>query len=324
MKISIIGAGNVGATAAQMIAKENLADEIVLLDVREGVAEGKAMDIMQSMMNAPKNYIHDATAVVRGVTNDYAATAMSDIVIITSGIPRKPGMTREELIGVNSDVMKSVVDSLAENEGRPDTKYIIVSNPMDSMTELVHRLRKDKNPHDIIGMGGLLDSARFKYYIREALETKRLKELGKGYKPEDKIDAYVVGGHGDITMIPLLSSATVNGISVKEIFSDEILEDIVTKTMRGGATMTSLLGTSAWVAPAQAITKLVRMIVLDTGDVCTCSVPVETENMCIGQFVAIDRNGWTKLEGELMSEQEQTKFDLSTDAVRKTNEALKY
>ena len=185
MKISIIGAGNVGATAAQMIAKENLADEIVLLDVREGVAEGKAMDIMQSMMNAPRNYIHDATAVVRGVTNDYTATAMSDIVIITSGIPRKPGMTREELIGVNSDVMRSVIDNLAENEGRPDTKYIIVSNPMDSMTELVHRLRTAKDPHDIIGMGGLLDSARFKYYIREA--------LGKEYKPEDKIDAYVVG-----------------------------------------------------------------------------------------------------------------------------------
>lgn len=316
MKISIIGAGNVGATAAQMIAKENLADEIVLLDVREGVAEGKAADIMQSMMNAPKNYIHDATAVVRGVTNDYTATAMSDIVIITSGIPRKPGMTREELIGVNSEVMKSVVDSLAENEGRPDTKYIIVSNPMDSMTELVHRLRKDKNPHDIIGMGGLLDSARFKYYIREA--------LGEEYKQEARIEAYVVGGHGDTTMIPLLSSASVNGVSVKEIFSDEILEDIVAKTMKGGATMTSLLGTSAWVAPAQAITKLVRMIVLDTGDVCTCSVPVETENLCIGQFVAIDRNGWTKLEGELMSEQEQTKFNLSTDAVRKTNEALKY
>lgn len=316
MKISIIGAGNVGATAAQMIAKENLADEIVLLDVREGVAEGKAADIMQSMMNAPKNYIHDATAVVRGVTNDYTATAMSDIVIITSGIPRKPGMTREELIGVNSDVMKSVVDSLAENEGRPDTKYIIVSNPMDSMTELVHRLRKDKNPHDIIGMGGLLDSARFKYYIREA--------LGEEYKQEARIEAYVVGGHGDTTMIPLLSSASVNGISVKEIFSGEILEDIVAKTMKGGATMTSLLGTSAWVAPAQAITKLVRMIVLDTGDVCTCSVPVETENLCIGQFVTVDRGGWTKLEGELMSEQEQDKFNLSADAVRKTNEALKY
>lgn len=316
MKISIIGAGNVGATAAQMIAKENLADEIVLLDVREGAAEGKAMDIMQSMMNAPRNYIHDATAVVRGVTNDYTATAMSDIVIITSGIPRKPGMTREELIGVNSDVMRSVIDNLAENEGRPDTKYIIVSNPMDSMTELVHRLRTDKDPHDIIGMGGLLDSARFKYYIREA--------LGKGYKPEDKIDAYVVGGHGDTTMVPLLSLAAVNGVPVKEIFSDEILEDIVTKTMKGGATMTSLLGTSAWVAPAQAITKLVRMIVLDTGEVCTCSVPVEGENMCIGQFVAIDREGWTRLKGELMSEQEQVKFDLSTDAVRKTNEALKY
>lgn len=316
MKISIIGAGNVGATAAQMIAKENLADEIVLLDVREGVAEGKAMDIMQSMMNAPRNYIHDATAVVRGVTNDYTATAKSDIVIITSGIPRKPGMTREELIGVNSDVMKSVVDSLTENEGRPDTKYIIVSNPMDSMTELVHRLRTDKNPHDIIGMGGLLDSARFKYYIREA--------LGEEYKQEARIDAYVVGGHGDTTMIPLLSSAAVNGVPIREIFSDEILEDIVAKTMKGGATMTSLLGTSAWVAPAQAITKLVRMIVLDTGDVCTCSVPVETENMCIGQFVTVDREGWTKLEGELMSEQEQDKFDLSIDAVRKTNEALKY
>lgn len=317
MKISIIGAGNVGATAAQMIAKENLADEIVLLDVREGVAEGKAADIMQSMMNAPRNYIHDATAVVRGVTNDYTATAMSDIVIITSGIPRKPGMTREELIGVNSEVMKSVVDSLAENEGRPDTKYIIVSNPMDSMTELVHRLRKDKNPHDIIGMGGLLDSARFKYYISEALGVDR-------YKTGDKIDAYVVGGHGDTTMIPLLSSAAVNGVPVREIFSDETLEDIVANTMKGGATMTSLLGTSAWVAPAQAITRLVRMIVLDTGDICTCSVPVETENLCIGQFVTVDRGGWTKLDGELMNEQEQDKFNLSIDAVRKTNEALKY
>lgn len=315
MKVSIIGAGNVGATAAQMIAKENLADEIVLLDVREGVAEGKAMDIMQSMMDAPKNYIRDVSCIVKGVTNDYTATAMSDIVIITSGIPRKPGMTREELIGVNSDVMKNVIDNLAANEGRPDTKYIIVSNPMDSMTELVHRLRPNKDSHDIIGMGGLLDSARFKYYIREALE--------KGYKPEDIISAYVVGGHGDTTMIPLLSSAAVNGVSIKEIFSEEVLKDIVEKTMRGGATMTSLLGTSAWVAPAQAITKLVRMIVLDTGEVCTCSVPLEDENMCIGQFVSIDRSGWVGPIEDLLDEQESIKFSLSAESIRKTNESLK-
>ena len=314
MKVSIIGAGNVGATAAQMIAKENLADEIVLLDVREGVAEGKAMDIMQSLMNVHRSYIHDAATVVTGVTNNYDETEGSDIVIITSGVPRKPGMTREELVGVNSGVVKSVIENIKPHT-TDKTIYIIVSNPMDTMTYLVHKLLPDVPSGHIIGMGGLLDSARFKYYI-----AKTTGRLGR----DSRIIADVVGGHGDATMVPLMSAATIGGEPVTEMITPEEAERIIADTMKGGATMTSLLGTSAWVAPAQAIAALVRMIVLNEHAVCACSVLDEERDVCIGKLVRIGRKGIINNVNMSMNLDEAEKFLAAVAAVKKVNESIVY
>lgn len=312
MKISIIGAGNVGATAAQIIATEDLADEIVLLDVREGVAEGKAMDIAQALVNAPKSWMHDT--VVTGVTNNYDATDGSDIVIITSGVPRKPGMTREELVGVNSGVVKSVIENIKPHTTNK-TIYIIVSNPMDTMTYLVHKLLPDVPSSRIIGMGGLLDSARFAYYIKKA--TGR---FGKN----SRITAHVVGGHGDATMVPLMSSAIIDGEYVTDIVTPEEADNIIASTMKGGATMTSLLGTSAWVAPAQAIAALVEMIVLNKHAICACSVLDKSYDVCIGKLVFIGRAGIIDDVRMSMNPREHEKFLASIDAVKKVNEAIVY
>lgn len=312
MKISIIGAGNVGATAAQIIATEGLADEIVLLDVREGVAEGKAMDIAQALVNASKSGMHDT--VVTGVTNNYDATDGSDIVIITSGVPRKPGMTREELVGVNSGVVKSVIENIKPHT-TDKTIYIIVSNPMDTMTYLVHKLLPDVPSSRIIGMGGLLDSARFAYYIKKA--TGR---FGKN----SRISAHVIGGHGDATMVPLMSSAIIDGEYVTDIITPEEADDIIASTMKGGATMTSLLGTSAWVAPAQAIAALVEMIVLNKHAICACSVLDESYDVCIGKLVFIGRAGIIDDVRASMNPSEHEKFLAAIDAVKKVNEAIVY
>ena len=230
MKVTVVGAGNVGATVANVLATKGFASEIVLIDIKEGVSEGKAMDIMQTahMLN------FDTT--VTGVTNDYAATAGSQVVVVTSGIPRKPGMSREDLIGTNAKIVKSVVDQALKYS--PDAIFVIISNPMDAMTYLT--LKDSKLPRNrIIGQGGMLDSSRFRYYLAEAL-----KKAGYPATPTD-VDGMVIGGHSDKTMVPLVSLATYRGIPVTELLSEELIKEAVEATKVGGATLTKLLGTSA-------------------------------------------------------------------------------
>ncbi|MFN5883704.1 MAG: lactate/malate family dehydrogenase, partial [Bacteroidota bacterium] len=225
-KVSVIGAGAVGATTADVIAYRELADEVVLLDVKEGFAEGKALDIYQTTS------LLGMKTRISGTTNDYSKTANSDVVVITSGIPRKPGMTREELIGTNANIVKSVAENVLKHS--PNAIIVVVSNPMDTMTYLA--LKSTGLPKNrIIGMGGLLDSARFKGYLGLALN-----------QPTADIQGTVIGGHGDTTMIPLTRLATLNGISVSKWLNPDKLKEISDATMVGGATLTKLLGTSAW------------------------------------------------------------------------------
>ncbi|MBC7641903.1 MAG: malate dehydrogenase, partial [Flavobacterium sp.] len=257
MKVTIVGAGNVGATCADAISYRGIASEVVLLDIKEGFAEGKALDIMQCATNTGFN------TKVKGVTNDYSKTANSNVVVVTSGIPRKPGMTREELIGINAGIVKTVVTNVLEHS--PKAIIVIVSNPMDTMTYLA--LKATGLPKNrIIGMGGALDSSRFKTYLSQALD-----------KPANDISAMVIGGHGDKTMIPLTRLASYNGIPVSEFLSQEQLNKVVADTMVGGATLTALLGTSAWYAPGASVAYLVDSILNDQKKMIACSVMLEGE-----------------------------------------------
>jgi len=256
-KITIIGAGNVGATCADVLAKRNVTAEIVLIDIKEGYAEGKAMDIMQTAA------LTDVKICVTGVTNDYAATAGSSIIIVTSGIPRKPGMTREELIGVNASIVKSGVNNALKYS--PDATLIIVSNPMDAMCYLAAKI-SGLPRNRVIGLGGKLDGARFKYYLNKALNVN-----------VNDIEATVIGGHGDTTMVPLVSLATCKGVPVTHFLSKEKLDDIVASTKVGGATVTKLLGTSAWYAPGAAAAFMAESILKDTKRICACCVLLDGE-----------------------------------------------
>lgn len=306
-KVSVIGAGAVGATTADVIAYRELADELVLLDVKEGFAEGKALDIYQTTS------LLGMKTRITGVTNDYAKTAGSDVVVITSGIPRKPGMTREELIGTNANIVKSVAQNVLQFS--PDAIIVVVANPMDTMTYLALKalgLPKQR----IIGMGGLLDSARFKGYLGLALG-----------QPTSDIHATVIGGHGDTTMIPLTRLATLNGIPVSEKLSAAQLKEISDATMVGGATLTKLLGTSAWYAPGAASALLVENIVRDQKRVMPCCVYLEGEygqkDICMGVPVTIGRKGWEQIIDYKLNADEQTLFNNSADAVRNMNNVLK-
>jgi malate dehydrogenase len=266
MKVTIVGAGNVGASCADVISYRGIASEVVILDIKEGFAEGKAMDLMQCATNTGFN------TQITGVTNDYSKTANSEVVVITSGIPRKPGMTREELIGINAGIVKSVAENLLQHS--PNATFVIVSNPMDTMTYLsLKSLGLPKNR--IIGMGGALDSSRFRYYLSKALG-----------KPANDISAMVIGGHGDTTMIPLTRLASYNGIPVSEFLSAEELEKVAAATMVGGATLTGLLGTSAWYAPGASVAYLVDSILNNQRKMIACSVFLEGEygqnDICIG------------------------------------------
>ncbi|MDE6716393.1 MAG: malate dehydrogenase [Muribaculaceae bacterium] len=305
-KVSVIGAGNVGATAANVLVTEGIASEVVLLDIKEGVSEGKAMDIMQSAN------ILKLDSVLKGVTNDYAATADSDVVIITSGIPRKPGMTREELIGVNAGIVKSVTENVLKYS--PNAIIICVSNPMDTMTYLIHKstnLPKNR----IIGMGGALDSARFRYYLSQA--------MGCDY---NDVDGFVIGGHGDTTMIPVTRLAVNRGVPASELLDAATLEKVAADTMVGGATLTGLLGTSAWYAPGAAAASLVKAILTDSKAMITCSALVEGEygqnDLCIGVPCILGKNGIEKVVEYKLTDEEKEKFAKSAEAVRKTNAAL--
>ena len=307
MKITVVGAGAVGATCADNIARKELASELVLLDIKEGFAEGKAQDMMQTAA------LLGFDTRISGSTNDYTKTANSDVVVITSGLPRKPGMTREELIGTNAGIVKGVCENILKHS--PNAIIIVISNPMDTMTYLA--LQSTGLPKNrIIGMGGTLDSARFKYQLSTTLDCS----------PAD-LNALVVGGHGDTTMIPLIKHATWNSIPVTKFLSDEQQEKIIADTMVGGATLTKLLGTSAWYAPGAAGAALVESIVRDEKKLFTCCVSLNGEygqsDICLGVPVVIGKNGWEKIVDMDLSASEQAAFNKSADAVRSMNDVLK-
>lgn len=306
-KVTVVGAGNVGATCANVLAFKEIADEIVMLDVKEGVSEGKAMDMNQTVQ------LLGFDSRIKGVTNDYAATANSDVVVITSGIPRKPGMTREELIGVNAGIVKTVAENILKFS--PNAILVIVSNPMDTMNYLATKVTGlPKNR--VIGMGGALDSSRFKYFLSEALGCNA-----------SEVEGMVIGGHGDTTMIPVTRLATYKGIPVSELLSKEVLDKVVADTMVGGATLTGLLGTSAWYAPGAAAAAVVESIVHDQKKMIVCSVLLDGEygqkDICLGVPVILGKNGWEKIVDLKLNAEEKAKFEASANAVRSTNEALK-
>jgi len=306
MKITVVGAGAVGATCADNIARRELCDELVLLDIKEGVAEGKAIDMMQTAA------LMGFDTRITGTTNDYTKTAGTDVAVITSGIPRKPGMTREDLIGINAGIVKGVTENLLKYS--PDVIIIIISNPMDTMTYLA--LQSSKIPKNkIIGMGGILDSARFKYYLSSAI----------GCTSTD-LQGVVVGGHGDTTMIPLTRLATYQGLPVSNYLDAEKLKKVAADTMVGGATLTGLLGTSAWYAPGAACGALVESIVKDEKKLFTCCVSLDGEygqkDICIGVPVIIGRGGVEKIIDYKLDAEEQSAFNKSAEAVRNMNSVL--
>ena len=306
MKITVVGAGAVGASCAEYIAIKNFVSEVVLLDIKEGFAEGKAMDLMQtaSLNNFDTNII--------GSTNDYSKTSNSNICVITSGIPRKPGMSREELIGINAGIVKTVSSNLLQHS--PDTILIVVSNPMDSMTYLVHKtttLPKNR----IIGMGGALDSARFKYRLAEALDA-----------PVKEVDGMVIGGHSDKGMVPLISKATRNGEKVSDLLSTERLDQVKQDTKVGGATLTGLLGTSAWYAPGAAVSSLTQAIICDEKKTFPCSSYLNGEfginDICIGVPVVLGKNGIEEIVEINLDQSDMDHLKESAEGVRKTNKLL--
>ena len=306
MKVTVVGAGAVGATCADNIARKELCSELVILDIKEGVAEGKAMDLMQTAQ------IEGFDTKVIGSTNDYSKTAGSDVVVVTSGLPRKPGMTREELIGINAGIVKGVSENILKHS--PNTIFIIISNPMDTMTYLA--LKSTGLPKNrIIGMGGALDSARYRYYLSQALKCS----------PND-LQASVIGGHGDTTMIPLTRLATYMGMPVSNFADADTLKKVAADTMVGGATLTGLLGTSAWYAPGAAGGFLVESILRDEKRVVPCCVALDGEygqkDICLGVPVVIGRNGWEKIIDYKLNDEEQAAFNKSADAVRNMNNVL--
>lgn len=307
MKVTVVGAGAVGATCADNIARAALCEDLVLLDIKEGLAEGKAQDMMQTAA------LLGFDTRITGSTNDYSKTAGSDVVVITSGLPRKPGMTREELIGTNAGIVKGVAGNILKHS--PGAILIIISNPMDTMTYLT--LTTSGLPKNrIIGMGGALDSARFKYQLSLHLHCS----------PAD-LNGIVVGGHGDTTMIPLIRFATWNSVPVTKFLSADQQKQIVADTMVGGATLTKLIGTSAWYAPGAAGAALVKSIVRDEKKLFSCCVSLSGEygqkDICLGVPVTIGRNGWEKIVDFGLNADEQAQFNKSADAVRGMNDVLK-
>lgn len=306
MKVTVVGAGAVGASCAEYIAIKDFAAEVVLVDIKEGFAEGKAMDLMQT------SSLNGFDTKITGATNDYSKTAGSDVAVITSGIPRKPGMTREELIGINAGIVKTVSSSILEHS--PEAIIIVVSNPMDTMTYLVHQTTNIHKSR-IIGMGGALDSARFKYRLAEALGC-----------PASDVDGMVVGGHSDKGMVPLIEKATRNSVNVSEFLSAERMDEVVQATKVGGATLTGLLGTSAWYAPGAAVSELVKAIALDSQKMFPCSALLEGEyglnDLCIGVPCILGKNGIERIVEVSLSEAEKAHMIESAAGVSKTNGLL--
>jgi len=306
MKVTVVGAGAVGTTCADNIARKELCEELVIVDIKEGMAQGKALDLTQTC-----SLLGFDTKIV-GSTADYSLTAGTDVAVITSGIPRKPGMTREELIGINAGIVKDVAKSILEFS--PNAIIVVISNPMDTMTYLA--LQSTGLPKNrIIGMGGALDSSRFKTYL----------SLAMGVSQGD-IQANVIGGHGDTTMIPLTRLATWQNLPVSEVLDAETLKKVAADTMVGGATLTGLLGTSAWYAPGAAGAAVVEAIIRDEKKVIACSVLLEGEygqsDICMGVPVVLGKNGWEKIIDLKLNEEEQAAFAKSADAVRAMNNVL--
>lgn len=306
MKITVVGAGAVGASCAEYIAIKDFADEIVLVDIKEGFAEGKAMDLMQTAS------LNGFDSNITGTTNDYSKTANSDVAVITSGIPRKPGMTREELIGINAGIVKTVSENLIKHS--PNVILIVVSNPMDTMAYLAHKatgLPKNR----IIGMGGALDSARFKYRLAEALGC-----------PQSDVEGLVIGGHSDTGMVPLIEKAVRNSVLVSEFLSADKMSEVVEATKIGGATLTKLLGTSAWYAPGAAVSELVKAIALDSKKMFPCSAMLEGEyglnDICLGVPCILGKNGIEEIVNISLSDAEKEKLASSTEGVGKVNDLL--
>ena len=308
MKVTVVGAGAVGASCAEYIAIKNFASEVVILDIKEGFAEGKAMDLMQTAS------LNGFDTKITGTTGDYSLTAKSDVCVITSGIPRKPGMTREELIGINASIVKTVASNLIKHS--PNTIVIVVSNPMDTMTYLVHKTTKLPKGR-IIGMGGALDSARFKYRLAEALGA-----------PISDVDGMVLGGHSDTGMIPLTRLATRNSVPVTKFLSKDRLNQVAEDTKVGGATLTKLLGTSAWYAPGAAVSSLVQAIACDQNKMFPCSTLLEGEyglkDICIGAPVILGKNGIEKIVEIELTDAEKAKMQESAAGVKKTNGLLEF
>ena len=307
MKVSIIGAGNVGASCAEYIAISKIANEVILLDIKEGLSEGKALDLTQTSSTLGFD------TVIKGVTNDYKSTEESDVVVITSGIPRKPGMTREELIGINAGIVNSVTENILKFS--PNTIIVVVSNPMDTMTYLALKANKlEKNK--VIGMGGALDSSRFKTYLSQALN-----------KPQSDIHAMVIGGHGDTTMIPLIRLASYNGIPVTNLLSTEKQKEIISSTMVGGATLTKLLGTSAWYAPGASVSYLVDSILNNKKKIIPCSVYLDGQyglkDICVGVPCIIGKKGIEEIIDLNLNSSEKDKLQESAKAIAIMNKSLK-
>lgn len=306
MKVTVIGAGNVGATCANVLALKEIASEVVLLDITEGIAEGKAMDIAQSMPSLGFD------TVIKGVTNDYSETANSEVVVVTSGMPRKPGMSREDLVSINVSIVESVVTNALKYS--PEAIFIIVTNPLDTMT-LVALKASGLPKNKVIGMGGVLDSARFKYFLSQKLN-----------KPINEIHGTVIGGHGDTTMIPLRGLATYKGLPISELLSEDELAEVIGETMVGGATLTKLLGTSAWYAPGAAVAEVVDSILGDKKKLLPSSVYLEGEygatDLCIGVPCIIGENGVEEIVNLKLTETERIKFNKSVDAIKEVNALL--
>ncbi len=306
MKVTVVGAGNVGATCADVLAFREIVDEVVLLDIKEGFSEGKSLDMIQAT-----SLLKVATRLTAS-TNDYSKTANSDVVVITSGLPRKPGMTREELIGVNAGIVKSVVDNVIKHS--PNTIIIVVSNPMDTMTYLTHKI-SGLPKNRIIGMGGILDSARFRTYLSMAVNGSL-----------EDVEGVVIGGHGDTTMIPLTRYATYSGLPASQFLSAEKLNQVAADTMVGGATLTKLIGTSAWYAPGAASALLVESVVRDQKRLLPCCVYLDGEygqnDICLGVPVIIGRNGWEKIVDFNLNNEEKELFNKSAEAVKSMNNVL--
>ena len=307
MKVTVVGAGNVGASCAEYIAIKRIASEVVLLDIKEGLAEGKALDLSQTSTTLGFN------TQITGVTNNYSETSNSDVVVITSGIPRKPGMTREELIGINAGIVKDVSNNILKFS--PDAIIVVVSNPMDTMTFLTLKitgLPKNK----VIGMGGALDSSRFKTYLSKSIN-----------KPASDIDAMVIGGHGDTTMIPLVRLASYNGLPISDFLNNKELEKVSKETMVGGASLTKLLGTSAWYAPGASVSYLVDSILNNHRKLIPCSVLLNGEygqnDICIGVPCIIGSKGIDSIIELKLNKEELNLFNESSNSVRSMNQSLK-